>query len=210
MLRAVHASTLRSRRMGRGAGTPGELAPEQLEFAVQQLVLRTLHRDAGDLLCEAFSHWREVCEYTRCLWRSRIAAVSRRVHRLARRTMNAFQLFLAHRRHKKKTAIVALLKAAERVQRGGLRGWVQWHNCRTAKVIATQVALQHRASVLVKMVQRDWLAAASSCASERQHKSSRLQEVSMRHTRCICLQVCRIEYHAERCCVLARFRPFTA
>ena len=191
-----HAMMLR--RTGRdGAGAPDELASGQLEFAVRQLVLRSLHRDAGDVLCAALWHWRDVCQYTRSLWRRRIAAVSRRVHRLARRTMSVLQAFLAHRRHKKETAISALLKAAERVQRGGLRGWVQWCSRRMAKVIAMQLALQHRASALIKKTQREWLAAAASGALQRQRMQGRLQKASRTQTRRTCLQVCWAAGHAR-------------
>ena len=52
------------------------LPPEQLAFAVQQLVLRHFQRDAGDVLCAAVAHWQAVCRRTKALWRCRIAARS--------------------------------------------------------------------------------------------------------------------------------------
>jgi hypothetical protein len=180
-----------TRTAGR-AGRGGELAPEHLEFAVRQLVLRTVLRDAGDVLCAAVAHWRDVCRYTRALWRGRIAAVSRRVHRLARRTMSALQAFLEHRRYKKRVAIDSLLRAADRVQRGGLRGWVAWCNHRAAKAAAMQLALRHRASSLVKSSQREWLAAAMAAAAHRQHARERMLNLSATRDRHTFAQVCRL------------------
>ena len=152
-VRHVGACVTTYRHMYTHSPATVELAPAHLEYAVQQLVLRHFHRDAGEILGIVFARWLSACRYARARWRCRIAAVSRRVHRLAGRVLGAMQSYTAHRQQTKQTAIQALLHAAAVVQRMGLHSWVEWCNCRTGKTMAMQQALRHRASCLVRFAQ---------------------------------------------------------
>ena len=72
-----------------------------LEFAVQQHILRHFQRDEAELLGSVVLDWHGVCRRARALWRCRIAAVSRRVRRLAGMAMNALQDYTVHKRLQK-------------------------------------------------------------------------------------------------------------
>jgi len=163
-------------RAAAGHGLP----PAQLAFAAQQLVLRHFQRDAGDVLCAAVAHWVAVCRRTRALWRCRIAAVSRRVRRLASAALGALCDHAAARRAAARDATRALLHAAGRVQRAGLRGWQEWRAGRAAKCRDMQRALQHRASCLVRSAQRWWLAAAAESAAGRHRVEACAHDVGLR------------------------------
>ena len=151
-----------------------------LDYAVQQHVLRHFHRDESDILCQAFVGWNDLCRYVRAIWRCRIAAVSRRVHRLAHRAMQALQQYAGNKRQQKLDAIHALLRAAESVQRAGLRAWVEWNRMRCAKAFDLKRALQHRASALVRVMQRHWLAASLAIAGERENKHAQVGALALR------------------------------
>ena len=176
------------------------LDPAQLEYAVQQLVLRHFHRDAGDIMSTAFAGWLEVCQDTRKLWRCRIAAVSRRVHRLANRALRVLLAYKAQRRQKKQAATQALLMAADSVQRAGLRGWMRWCNHRAAKTLAMHCALKHRASFLVTSTQRVWHSAAAAVAAARSKVQGRVRTFQLRLERLLQVEVLEVR-ESVRCVV---------
>ena len=72
-----------------------------LEFAVQQHILRHFQRDEAELLGSVVLDWHGVCRRARALWRCRIAAVSRRVRRLAGMAMTVLQDYTVHKRLQK-------------------------------------------------------------------------------------------------------------
>ena len=180
---------------GRAPSLPrgyGGLPPEQLAFAVQQLVLRHFQRDAGDVLCAAVAHWQAVCRRTKALWRCRIAAVSRRVRRLASQALGALDAYARYRRGRRQDATRALLHAADRVQRAGLRGWQEWRGRRADRLLGARRALQHRAACLVRFAQRRWRGAADAASSDRRRVEACAYEVGLRRRRRQQLQVLQV------------------
>ena len=144
------------------------LGPECMAFVAQQFVLRDLVPSPSDTMRAALLAWRDAVAVERRLWRCRIAAVSRRVHRLARRVFEAWHSETLARDEWWETIRSVLRWAARRIQNRAFASWTEYAAMARSKTARFTLAIHARAATLQRTALSGWRA---SFAYSKEHSA---------------------------------------
>ena len=150
------------------------LGPECMAFVAQQFVLRDLVPSACDTMRAALLAWRDAVAIARRLWRCRIAAVSRRVHRLARRVFSSWHSETLARDAWWETIRSVLRWAARRIQHRAFAAWTEHAAMARSKTARLTLAIHARAATLQRAALSGWRASLA-CSKEHAAWSSALE-----------------------------------
>lgn len=154
------------------------LAPVCMAFVAQQFVLRDLVPSAGDTLRSALLLWRDAVANERRLWRCRIAAVSRRVHRLARRVFEAWHSETLARDEWWETIRSVLRWAARRIQNRAFAAWTEYAAMTRSKTARLALAIHARAATLQRAALSGWRASLAFSKEQSAWSSSMHSKLS--------------------------------